>query len=57
MKIKNVCKDCGRVFSSKDNNLQPICPKCNSKNTRHSTAMEDHKIKRMQAMGKHSLTI
>lgn len=41
-----ICKDCGNLFQAKDDGQLGRCPKCNSRNSRHSTAMEDHRLRK-----------
>ena len=41
-KINNICNKCKKLFKSADNGQMATCPDCNSRDTRQTTAIEDH---------------
>jgi len=42
----NLCNKCGTLFHGKDDGQLPVCPNCSSRDSRQTTALEDHEKRR-----------
>ena len=43
--VNNVCNSCKKTFKAKETDFSPRCPHCGSRDSRATTALEDHSMR------------